>query len=225
MIPKIIWQTDEKPYDDLEPFKKNIIQTWKNLNPGWEHRYVDSQEREKYVKNYNNILYDMYKISSGVNQADIWRMIVVYNNGGVYADMDSIAVIPLDEIITKSYKGEEIICTPKGFQTYPNLLNISNFAAVKNSKTMKYILEDIIYKSKKIIKDKSFEYNDNPGIPVLESFARVALHNIDNLCFINNYFYHSYGLKFDFDLIYKVRINGKAGNYSDLVKKNSWIVY
>jgi hypothetical protein len=225
MIPRIIWQTDENPYDELEPFKKNIIETWKNLNPGWDHVYVDSQEREKYVKDYNNTLYDMYKISSGINQADIWRMIVVCNNGGFYADMDSVAVTPLDEIITKSYKGEEIICTPKGFQTGTNLLNISNFAAVKNSKIMKYILDDIILKSKKMIDNKSFEYNTTPGVPVGESFSRVALHNIESLCFMHNYFSHSKSLKVDFDLVYKVRINGETSNYSDLVKINNWTIY
>jgi hypothetical protein len=225
MIPRIIWQTDEKPYDDLEPFKKNIIQTWKNLNPGWEHRYVDSQEREAYVKKHNNTLYNIYKISSGVNQADIWRILIIYNNGGVYADMDSIAITPLDDVITKCYKGEDMICTSIGFQTLPDIINISNFAAIKNSKIIKCILDEVISRCKKMIEYESIEYNDESGTPVHECFSSVALKHIESLCFMDDYFYHSNHLKFDFDLIYKVRINGKTSNYSDLVKKNSWNVY
>jgi hypothetical protein len=225
MIPKIIWQTDEKPYDELEPFKKNIIEVWKNLNPGWEHRYVDSQERANYVKKHNNTLYSLYKISSGVNQADIWRVLVIYNNGGVYADMDSVAITPLDYCMTKSYKGEEMICTPMGFQAKPEEINISNFAAVKNSKTMRYILEDIISKSEKIIDEKIVEYNDNHGMPVLESFSRVALQHINSLCFMDNYFSHGEGLKVKFDLTYTIRIDGELQQYLDLVKKNNWTTY
>lgn len=225
MIPKIIWQTDEKPYDELEPFKKNIIEVWKNLNPGWEHRYVDSQERDNYVKKHNNTLYSLYKISSGINQADIWRVLVIYNNGGVYADMDSVAITPLDECITKSYKGEEMICTSIGFQAQPEEINISNFAAIKNSKIMRYILEDIISKSEKIIDEKIIEYNNDHGIPVLESFSRVALQHINSLCFMNDYFGHGEDLKLEFDLKRRVCIDGEVHEYSNLVKKNNWITY
>lgn len=224
MIPRIIWQTDEKPYDELEPFKKNIIETWKNLNPGWKHIYVDSQERESYVKKHNSTLYDVYKISNGMTQADIWRMLVIYRNGGVYADMDSVAIAPLDESITKSYKGEEIICTSKGFQTGPEMLNISNFCAIKNSKIMKFILSEIILECKSMIEFKKPEYN-NPGWPALNCFSRVALKNTDDLCFMDNYFSHSDVLKLDFDLNYEVSVNAQVYTYLNLAKINNWLVY
>jgi hypothetical protein len=225
MIPKIIWQTDEKPYNDLEPFKKNIIETWKNLNPSWEHRYVDSREREAYVKKHNSTLYNIYKISSGVNQADIWRILIIYNNGGLYADMDSIAITSLDDIITKRYKGEDMICTPIGFQTLPGTINISNFAAIKNSKTIKCVLDEVILRCEKMIEYESIKYNDESGTPVHKYFSSVALKHIESLCFMDDYFSHSHPLKFNFNLDQKVYVKGQTYKYSDLIKINNWTVY
>ena len=49
MIPKIIWQTYECPYDELPQYAKDCTKTWIDKNPTWEYRYVDAQEREKFV--------------------------------------------------------------------------------------------------------------------------------------------------------------------------------
>ena len=155
MIPKIIWQTEEAEFENLLPFQKNVIGTWKNLNPGWEHRYADAKQREQDVQDYNNTLSKIYKISSGINKADIWRMVVTYTYGGVYADMDSICTMPLDDMLEKYYNGEDVISTSDGFQTHPGSINCSNFAAIKNSKTMKSILDDTILECEKMLKDKN----------------------------------------------------------------------
>jgi mannosyltransferase OCH1-like enzyme len=49
-VPKIIWQTHESKYNDLLPFQKDITNTWKNLNPGWEYRYINAEQRSLEVK-------------------------------------------------------------------------------------------------------------------------------------------------------------------------------
>ena len=152
MIPKIIWQTQEPEFKDLLPFQKNIIGTWKNLNPDWEHRYADSKQREQDVKDYNDTLYKIYQVSSGINRADMWRMVVTYTNGGVYADMDSICTMPLDDMLEKYYNSEDMLSTSNGFQTNAGAINCSNFATTKNSKTMKLILDDAILECEKMLK-------------------------------------------------------------------------
>ena len=45
MIPKTIFQTHEKKYEDLPDFIKTLSKTWINLNPNYQYVYMDSNER------------------------------------------------------------------------------------------------------------------------------------------------------------------------------------
>ncbi len=104
MIPKIIWQTHENKYNDLLPFQKNIINTWKNLNPKWEYRYVNAEERYLEVKQYGDIAFNYYINADKIHQADIWRFITIYKYGGFYADLDSICTQSIDDSLLKITK-------------------------------------------------------------------------------------------------------------------------
>lgn len=109
-IPKIIWQTHNYEYPDLPLYLKQISQTWKNLNPDWEYRYVSHTEREEIIKKYP-ILWKYYPTQDPVCQADMWRYVVTYEHGGVYADMDSICTKPLTYMLS-SLEDAEIFVPP-----------------------------------------------------------------------------------------------------------------
>jgi hypothetical protein len=225
MIPKIIWQTHEKPFEDLEPFQKNIANTWKNLNPGWEYRYVGSEEREKYIKDYNETLYKSYILSNGINQADLWRIIVTYKYGGFYADMDSVCTKPLDEIIKEKYKDEDMICSFPGFQTPQNLINNSNFATIKNSKIMISIIGKVILQCRTILDDKDYSLFKSPGVLVWHIFAKTSVGNKNSICFDDSYFSHSKDYKEEFNGNQEVLYNGDKVIYSNLANMNNWPIY
>jgi hypothetical protein len=225
MIPKIIWQTEEAEFENLLPFQKNIIGTWKNLNPDWEHRYADSKQREQDVKDYNDKLYKIYQISSGVNRADMWRMVVTYTHGGVYADMDSVCTTSLNDVIFQCYKDEDMISTSNGFQTYDGSINCSNFAAIKNSKTMKSILDDTIIECEKMLANRNNLPNNIPGIPVWNCFSNNAIKNEYGVCHIDNYFSHSKDYKYKFDLNTQIMYNGNIVNYLDIAKQSNLPIY
>lgn len=225
MIPKIIWQTQEPEFKDLLPFQKNVIGTWINLNPGWEHRYTDAKQREQDVKDYNDTLYKIYQISSGVNRADIWRMVITYTHGGVYADMDSICAMPLDDMLEKYYNGEDVISTSDGFQTHPGSINCSNFAAIKNSQILKNVLDNLLLRCEHMIKYENNIPNLVPGVPVWNCFSNAAIKNKDNICFQDNYFSHSKDLKNGFDLNSQIMYNGEIVNYLDIVKHSNLPIY
>jgi hypothetical protein len=110
-IPKIIWQTHNYEYEDLPVPLKKIAQTWKNLNPDWEHRYVSHTQREEIIKKYP-ILWNYYPTQDGVCQADIWRYVVTYEHGGVYADMDSICTEPISYCLSNLEDAEIFVSTP-----------------------------------------------------------------------------------------------------------------
>ena len=201
MIPKIIWQTHEKPFDELEPFQKNIAQTWKGLNPGWKYVYADSKLREKHIKDYSESLYNSYIMCSGINQADIWRIIVTYEYGGFYADMDSICLKPLDEIINENYNNEDIVCSSPGFQTYTGGINNSNLGAIKNSKILKLIINKVQKRCNTILKNADQHYLFQcTGVIIWDLFCNTSIENKEFICFQDSYFSHSKDYKDSFDI-------------------------
>lgn len=147
MIPKIIWQTHNFYYDHLPNHLYLNTKTWQNLNPGWEYKYCDHNERQKMVKELCPEIYDSYlKIWEPMYEADVWRYIVVQKFGGVYADIDSICIKPLDYMLS-NYSGEDLIRT-KSWNNWPRwdhgLVNNANFAAVKESNTLKKIIDFLL---------------------------------------------------------------------------------
>ena len=143
-VPKIIWQTHNYEFNELPNHLKMVIKTWINLNPGWEHRYMDHNQRAEVIKKYPK-LYEFYVGNSPVRQADIWRYLITYENGGVYSDMDSVCTKPLDYLLENT-EDCEILVTPKDPPDfgYNGLfgVNNANFAVKKDSIIMKNIIEE-----------------------------------------------------------------------------------
>jgi hypothetical protein len=221
MIPKIIWQTHENKYDDLLPFQKNITNTWKNLNPGWDYRYVDSKERSRTVKEYSEFLHNCYLESDKLHQSDIWRLVSIYNNGGFYADMDSVCTKTIQESLDFSYNGEELICSPIGFQH--SGINSSNFGAVKGSKIIKSIIDSLVakYENTGIENIKNFSF----GFPENQTFSIIAQKNKDMISFNSEYFSHASEYKVFFDADFYVTFDNKKINYKNLCAKMNWPIY
>lgn len=243
MIPKIIWQTHEWKYEDLPENFRGTIKTWKNLNPEWEHRYVDASQRAIDVKKYNRLLYRYYALADGVTQADIWRYVIIYTDGGVYADMDSICTMPLDYMIEKYYNGEdtislEIMSENPNFEFNEkygqNGVNNSNFAAVKNSKIMKMIIDNIINKYRKItlldvFNTCNFEDKIDGQIKCLslyyEMYSDVVMNNQKEVCFNFKASTHSKDFKEKFDSDYWIDNYGEQISYFSFIREKNLELY
>ena len=221
MIPKIIWQTHENKYNDLLPFQKNITNTWKNLNPGWEYMYIDAEERSRVVKEYSDILHNYYLASDKLHQSDIWRLVSIYTYGGFYADMDSVCIKTIQDSLDENYNGEDAVCSPIGFQH--SGINSSNFGAVKGSKIIKSIIDSLLlkYEETGIDKVKNFSF----GFPENHTFSLIAQENKDLISFNSEYFSHASEYKVFFDSNFYVTFNKQKINYSDLCNNNNWPIY
>lgn len=141
MIPKKIFQTHQYKYEDLPKWFKQTSMSWINLNPGWEYIYHDEETRQNYVKDASPELYKIYGQVIKPHQADIWRYLIVKNEGGVYADMDSFCQVPMDYILDGLPEHIDLVSTRTEKQ---NHTNNANFAAVQNSKVLNSCVEDII---------------------------------------------------------------------------------
>lgn len=167
MIPKLIWQTHEWEYEDLPESHKNAANTWKNLNPEWDYRYTSASKRKSIVKDLDIQLHDLFFLEERNgnayhfkrHQADLFRYLVTYEYGGVYADMDSVCIKPLDYMFQQLESTEYEVLTG----TEPNeRTNNAMFAAVPKSEIIGNVLTKI--KKSKIEQYEQEAKNPSTGI-------------------------------------------------------------
>ena len=100
-IPKKIFQTYYCNFDDLDEDIKYSIYNLKKLNPEYQYQYYTDLDCEVWVKeNCNKDIYDLYKrIKIPVAKADFFRYLLIYKEGGIYLDIKSSMVYPIDYIL------------------------------------------------------------------------------------------------------------------------------
>lgn len=98
-IPKIIWQTNYTNRVSL-PVYCNYLAN-RLISPDFEYRYVSTEGRLEYIRNNTSQeIFEAYeKLTDGAAQADLWRMITLSKEGGVYMDIDAHAVWPISKMI------------------------------------------------------------------------------------------------------------------------------
>jgi len=218
-IPKIIWQTHQWEYENLPYDFKMASLTWINMNPGWEYRYVSAKNRSEHIKQYSEELYNYYTQCTPLTQSDIWRLCILYLNGGLYTDADSLCKMNIDFMLKTYVKNNNFICIPK----VPSGLIISGtLASRKNSSVAKKILENLYIKSfrnmKEIIPEVSFTF---------EQFSRELVKNEKYIDFgIRCAFHGSHlGNEYKYNSDYTVQLEFDEIKYFELAKRNNWKFY
>lgn len=95
-IPKIIhqtWKTKRLP----TLFQKSQ-RSWKSKNPNWEYRFYSDKDCLDFVKKHFPQYLSLYQsLCSGVQRSDVFRYLVLYHYGGLYVDMDTTCLRPIDD--------------------------------------------------------------------------------------------------------------------------------
>jgi mannosyltransferase OCH1-like enzyme len=110
MIPKIIWQTYKDPYNQLQPYMLDAINTWKTLNTEYEYRYMDDAQATEFIlQEYGQEWHDIFvSLPVGVMRGDLWRYMIIYKYGGIYTDLDTECLNPINVWLNEDY--EMIVC-------------------------------------------------------------------------------------------------------------------
>ena len=98
-IPRVIYQTW---VSKIVPIGIQIVRSrMLSRNPGYKVIMFDDADIDAYVsKHYSGSDTERaFRKLAGAARADLWRYLVLYNNGGVYLDLDSEIVVSLDELI------------------------------------------------------------------------------------------------------------------------------
>lgn len=135
-INKTIWQTNYSNKVTLPVYCNYLFN--RALSLSYNYRYVSTEERAEYIKaNADERTYNAYsKLTDGAAQADFWRIFTLYNEGGVYMDIDGHLVWCLSDIINE--EDSEVVITRRN--KYTNFF----LAAEKGSAFLKDTLDIII---------------------------------------------------------------------------------
>lgn len=102
-IPKMIHQTWKEPvHSDKFPvqFKKNV-KSWQNKNENYSYNMIPDELMDTFVHdtfaNVDDVVKSWDLLPKGVMRADFFRYLVVFARGGVYSDMDTMCLKPIDK--------------------------------------------------------------------------------------------------------------------------------
>jgi hypothetical protein len=101
-IPKTLIQT-ARDYETLPEEIKQNIENLKSRNPDWSYRFFNDVQMKTYLRNHLEPheweLLREVNPKYGVVLADLFRYLIIYNEGGVYLDIKSTATSPLSQTI------------------------------------------------------------------------------------------------------------------------------
>ena len=185
-IPKVIMQTYHKKSKIPDKVYENI----KKYAPGYKHIIYDDEECIKFlnnfdkhyqlIKDYKFKIVDRFKsYRKGAHKADLFRYCYLYQHGGIYLDIKTELIKPLDEVIKKHNTLYTVIASNKYtiyqgvIGVYPehpiigelinHCVNINNFLLLTNySLFLKFFYNCIMdeIKEDKVIPGKHDTYKD-----------------------------------------------------------------
>ena len=115
-FPKKIWQSWKVNPLEFEKRDYDTAKTWTTKNPDWRYEVLTDSNAEQYVDfhfgpdgfNRTDIV-DFYKsVTATIVKADLLRYMIMYAEGGLYADIDVEDLKPLSKFIPSRFKHKDI---------------------------------------------------------------------------------------------------------------------
>lgn len=105
-FPKNIWQTWKVPVEHPEfPKKyKKFQDTWDNKNPGYKHYVIPDESCAELINQLYASVPDVARaygiMPKSILKADFFRYLILYARGGLYTDIDTVSIKPIDTWIS-----------------------------------------------------------------------------------------------------------------------------
>jgi Glycosyltransferase sugar-binding region containing DXD motif len=114
MHPKTIFMTYKKTVPDI------VFKRWIVLNPNYTIDFSLDADCVDFLKsNFNEYVANLFhEIPVGMYKADLWRICKLYVHGGVYADVDLIPHLCLDDYAEASFYSCLSMCRDGIFQAF-----------------------------------------------------------------------------------------------------------
>ena len=106
-FPKKIWQTARTDLLQLPNNVQQAIGSWYQQNPGYRYESFTQQNGKSYVAEHYahkpHIAETFADIEDGMLQADLVQYLFLLEHGGIYTDLDTICLKPIDTWIPLEY--------------------------------------------------------------------------------------------------------------------------
>ena len=139
LVSKIIWQTN---YTNKVSLPIKAAWCWNRLLSGsYQYCFQSTEDRLAFVEqNFPGKPTELYnRLTIGAAQADLWRLMVLYKHGGVYMDIDSHLVWPLNRFIEAG--------TSEIFLRYKSKDATNYFiASAPSNPNIKALLDEVLYR-------------------------------------------------------------------------------
>jgi mannosyltransferase OCH1-like enzyme len=221
-IPKTVYQT-YKTESTIPENEIPYVKTWRNSK--YKYEFYDDEKLYSFIKNefpqFNDAILNFVR---KIEIFDIWRYLILYKYGGIYADTD---LELLNDLPEEWFENNQIILSYEPQEHLWGLKNrpICNAFMVSPPK-MEFWMDFV----------KSILSNYNPGSSVLETTGPIALGNFykESIYFTNSDIYMENNCKifpsymsFDGNFIYENRfvtnISKECKNMD--IQKESYVIH
>jgi len=106
-IPRVLHVTAKKNFDPWldHPFLRHGVQAFMKMNPRWELRIHDDAALDRLLKVKLPVAdYARVKGAHIVERGDLWRLLLMYYEGGMYVDLDRLSNVQMHRMYTASGK-------------------------------------------------------------------------------------------------------------------------
>lgn len=136
-IPKVLhvsWNNKDI-LSSQSPLILNGLKNFETINPDWKIEISDDDDVDNYIKKHVSVkYYNLIKNKHIVQKTDLWRLLKVHNEGGLYIDIDRYVNIPMAKIINKHTKcilpicgrsdfSQDFVCGVPNFYIHKNAIN------------------------------------------------------------------------------------------------------
>lgn len=109
-FPRKIWQTIRTDLLKVTPDTARAITSWYEKNPNYRYESFTQENGKSYVReryaHKPDIVETFDAIQDGMLQADLVQYLFLLENGGVYTDLDTFCLKPIDTWIPEEFKNK-----------------------------------------------------------------------------------------------------------------------
>ena len=107
-FPRKIWQTSKSGISGMDDSDREAIRTWTKMNQKWRYESVTQYSAESYIRetfpDRPDILEVFTDLQDPILRADMIRYLLLLGDGGLYTDLDTEALKPIEDWIPAEYR-------------------------------------------------------------------------------------------------------------------------
>ncbi len=175
-LPKIIWMFWSQGFSAAPPLVETCVASWRQQNPGWDIRLLDEAGAEPYLRRAK-ISWVRLQALPQEKRANILRMRLLAEEGGVWTDAATLCLQPLDDWLPQSMDAGLFV-----FHDPAYFLMVTNwFIASEKSGRLAELWRDAheeFWAAKDYLHHSSYPGKPAPELPAVQSQLLMLFHRL-----------------------------------------------